>query len=331
MKTIAISEYGHSIGIRGARLVVKEKGEVILEQALSRVKSVLIAKGASISSNCILELTVRGIKLFVTDFKGEIVSCLYNTNNHGSVHIRKNQFKYIASTLAQELAAEFIIGKIKNQRAVLKYYAKYKSEHTHHVSGIMQTTAQSLESLQKRVKGIDWKTEGNWRNRLLGFEGIAAAQYWQTLAQSQYFPEDFRGRTGRHAKDIVNKAINYGYAILSTVLMNALINAGLELYAGIIHSDVPGKPSLLLDVMEEYRPFVVDRAIIKIRHIFFNHTELSASIKKRIISEIYANLQKKYLYNKRKIMLESIIQRQMYKLAGVFCGTKNYRSISFKW
>lgn len=332
MRYIAVVDYGYSIGISGARLIVKNKGEVVLEQALSRIKAVLIAKnGVSISSNSIIALTTRGIKLFISDFKGEIVSCLYNVNNHGSVNVRKNQFKFIDSHHARDIAAQFIVGKIKGQKYVLKYFSKYKPEHSCNRVLICQETADKLTELSSIIKNTEWKKVSNWREKLLGYEGVAASCYWQALVKCNYFGESFKGRVGRNAGDIVNKALNYGYAVLSTTITNAIINAGLELYAGLLHSDVPGKPSLMLDVIEEYRAVVVDKAVIKMRHLLLENKELTPDLKKRLIEEIYTTLRKKQLYNSRKITLESIIQRQVYKLAGAFCQKQHYKSISYKW
>lgn len=332
MRYIAVVEYGHTIGIKGSRLIIKNKGDVVLEQAFSRIKAVLIAKnGVSISSNCILELTARGIKLFFSDFKGEIVSCLYGVNNHGSVNIRKKQFQFIESSDARIVASQFILGKIRGQRTVLKYFSKYKTEYNHDRIVILLDAADRLKVLYYKIKNMEWKKYHNWREKLLGYEGIAAAIYWQSIAKSNYFGDTFKGRTGRAARDIVNKSLNYGYAILSTSITNAIINAGLELYAGLLHSDVPGKPSLLLDVIEEYRAMVVDRSIIKIRHLLVAKDTLTPDIKKKIIEEIYNTLKKKHLYHGRKISLESIIQRQVYRLAGSFCGKYNYKPITYKW
>lgn len=65
MKHLVLSEYGTSLGITEERCVVKQRGEVIAEYPLSRLYTITIAKeGVSISSNCIQECALRGIRLF---------------------------------------------------------------------------------------------------------------------------------------------------------------------------------------------------------------------------------------------------------------------------
>src|SRR5438477_161295 len=70
------------------------------------------------------------------------------------------------------------------------------------------------------------------------------------------------GRETRGAVDPLNSALNYGYGVLYAQVEQALILAGLDPYAGFLHADRPGKPSLVLDLIEEVRQTVVDRTVI---------------------------------------------------------------------
>ena len=165
----------------------------------------------------------------------------------------------------------------------------------------------------------------------MGLEGRAAAQYWQTLRETGLLPDTFPGRTGRLADDATNMALNYGYAILSSYIWNAIINAGLEPYAGFYHTPRPGKPSLVLDLMEEYRPWVVDRAVIKYRSHLHDKNSLDMKIRKILVGNIHRSFATRFHYRGRKMFLESILQRQAYQLAGVFVDGKQYRPYTFKW
>ncbi len=336
MRHLAVVEYGRSIGVSGGRLLVREKGELLAEHALCRIKSVLVAKGVSISSNCVTALTLRGIKLFFCDYKGEIVSCLYDVFSHGSVPVRQKQFAFIASPEAVELGVMLIWSKIRAQRSVLKYFAKYKTEENLVQVQLLEKAAGELKAVMDEVRNRPFlqlyqpEGGGSWKEVLMGYEGVSARIYWKALAAAAYLP-GFPGRIGRGAKDIGNMALNYGYAVLSTIIINAIINAGMELYAGVLHSSVPGKPSLMLDVIEEYRAGIVDRSIIKMRHSLQGKSELTPALKKRIISEIYQVINSKRVYHGRKIRMESVIQRQMYRLAASFCGHKKYKPFSYKW
>jgi len=144
------------------------------------------------------------------------------------------------------------------------------------------------------------------------------------------FPASFKHRTKRHSQEITNISLNYGYEILFNFIYKSCINAGLEPYCGVLHSERSSKPSLVLDIMEEYRSFVVDRNIIKLRGKLSKTKEFD-KIKKDVATNILNTLSKKYKYNHKKLTLESIIQRQIYKISGYFCGHYKYKSYIFRW
>ncbi len=166
---------------------------------------------------------------------------------------------------------------------------------------------------------------------LLGFEGASANAYFQSLRQVQLFSASFIKREGRGSQEINNTMLNLGYAVLSSYILNAVINAGLEPYLGIMHAQRPGKMALVLDIMEEYRAWVVDRAVIKLRSQSEGKISLNVDLKKALIGEIQKTCARKYLYRRKKHKLEHIIQRQVYSLCGHFYGEKTYKPYLFKW
>lgn len=83
--------------------------------------------------------------------------------------------------------------------------------------------------------------------------------------------------------------------------------------------------------MEEYRAWVVDRVVIKLRFQSEGKTDLSVELKKALIGEVQKTCGKKYLYRRKKHKLEHIIQRQVYRLCGHFYGEKTYKPYLFKW
>jgi len=78
------------------------------------------------------------------------------------------------------------------------------------------------------------------------------------------------GREHRGATDAVNAMLNYGYGILYGSVWGAVLNAGLEPLAGFLHVDRSGKPSLVLDLVEEFRQPVVDRAVLSAVNLGMN-------------------------------------------------------------
>jgi CRISPR-associated protein Cas1 len=76
---------------------------------------------------------------------------------------------------------------------------------------------------------------------------------------------------------------------------------------------------------------VVDRNIIKLKSFLRNRRELDKEIKTQIIKSINETMNKKYQYNGKKLSLQSIMQRQVYRLSGAFCNRSIIKVIFFKW
>lgn len=319
MKHIIVNNYGLFLGLKSQRLTIKQDGNIKNEIALNRIKTIqVLSKGISLSSDLINSCTERGIKIFFNTFNS--FSALHTLYEHKSVMVRKYQFEKCETHDGLELARMLIIGKLKNQRATLLYSSRaFDNEQKHKI----------IERFDKSILQLKNKKELT-KEFILGIEGVSASFYFEYLASMNLLPSSFKYRTKRYSEEITNIALNYGYAILFNFIYKACINAGLEPYYGVLHSVRSAKPSLILDIMEEYRSFVVDRNIIKLR-AKLEKTNDFEKVKKNIASAILKTLGKKYKYNHRKLTLESIIQRQVYKISGYFCSQSKYKSYIFRW
>lgn len=328
MRHISVVNYGQFIGVTGERLVISEKDKIVLETPLSRLRSITVAKqGVGFSSNLVLACANRGIRLYVLDWHGHSIAAISGQHRHAVANLRKQQFAYIDHPNSRTTAAGMIYGKLRNQRAVLLYFGKYHKDNIDQISQV----AASLDELSRRLKHTNWKTRDRWREEIMGIEGAGAALYWQLIVRLEWLSNNFEKRVGRGANDLPNQLLNYGYAILGSYIWSALDNAGFELYAGILHTERPGKPSLVLDMMEEYRPWVVDRQVINMRAQLRSSTGFNVALKKKLSEAIQASMQKKYLHRKKRLRLESIIQRQAYRLAASMVENQRYQPYRFKW
>jgi CRISP-associated protein Cas1 len=100
------------------------------------------------------------------------------------------------------------------------------------------------------------------RDELMGIEGAAARAYFGALGQVMPDGMTFAGRSRRPPEDIINAALSYGYAIILGETVSALCAAGLDPAIGLLHADDDNRPSLALDLMEEFRPLVVDQVVV---------------------------------------------------------------------
>jgi CRISPR-associated protein Cas1 len=143
------------------------------------------------------------------------------------------------------------------------------------------------------------------------------------------------GREHRGAADVLNSMLNYGYGILYGLVWGAILNAGLEPFAGFLHVDRPGKPSLVLDLVEEFRQPVVDRPILA--HINLGEKieiadgQLDAETRRAIGYKVLARLESQESFRGKRYQVKSIIQMQARSLASFLRGGKEYRPFAFKW
>ena len=315
MKHIVIARYGTSLGLSGNMLYVDTKtgaNKVRQKFPLNRLNTVSISKrGVIISSDLIQALSLRGIKLFIFDYRGVAQTALISVHQHAVVKVRMSQIKICEHGNIQ-LSRKIIYGKIRNQRATLLYMNKYhKKEKLFEVATKLKTQSNNA------LRAGDYE-------KLLGVEGFASRIYFQCLIDANLMPPTFKRREGRGSNELGNAMLNLGYAVLSTYILNAVINAGLEPYLGCFHKQRPGRPSLVLDLMEEYRSWVVDRVVVKIRAKAENKNYIDSDFKKKLINEIQSTFERKYRYRNQRVKLENIIQRQVYRLSGTFQEQSKY-------
>ena len=318
MKHLVLNSFGLFLGLKSQRLAIYQNKEIIKEIALKSLKTISInSNGITISSDLIFACGVRGIKIFYQNFNS--FSATHALYEHKGVNVLKQQFASKDNAKGLNLAKELIIGKIKNQRSTILYFSRNQEYHS------KDLTIQSLDRAINILKNSQIKDI----NEIFAIEANAASRYFDFLKLNSFFPDSFKHRTKRASIEITNQALNYGYAILLNIIYKSLINAGLNPYFGVLHTMRSAKPSLALDIMEEYRSFIVDRNIIKIRSSLKG--ELNAELKKVIASNILNSLNKKLIYNHKKLTLESIIQRQVYKISAFFCVDARYKSYIFRW
>ena len=134
---------------------------------------------------------------------------------------------------------------------------------------------------------------------------------------------------------MVNAALNYGYGILYGNVWGAALNAGLEPFAGFLHVDRPGKPSLVLDLVEEFRQPVVDRAILSAVNlgmsIRLENGQLDKTSRDMIAARVLERMVSTEKHNGKEYQIRSIIQMQARRLGSFLRGGKSYEAFRFQW
>ncbi len=178
-----------------------------------------------------------------------------------------------------------------------------------------------LRAAQQDIADLQETSMQEIRERLLSIEGRAAQRYWRIVAA--VLPETLQwpGRETRGAKDLFNSLLNYGYGVLYAQVEQALVLAGLDPHAGFLHTDRPGKPSLVLDFIEEFRQCTVDRTIIGLlnRRVPLELGEdhlLTEETRRKVAEKVLERLDgSAELYEQKRQALRFILQSQARHLA----------------
>lgn len=343
---LVVDQFGAFLGKHSERLIVTKGEEKIIQAPLLHLESVIIAnQGVSLSAEAVRECTERGIPIFFISGTGTAYASLYSAGLTGTVATRRAQLEAFKETRGLQLVLAFGMGKLQNQSTLLKYMAKYRKETDPALYKELRLYSDEvLDNLieMERVKQYPEYRNGTvtvdaLRMELMGMEGRAAQKYWKAVKLVLPEKYEFPGRVGRGATDPVNAALNYGYGILYGQVERSLVLAGLDPFAGFLHVDRPGKPSLTLDYIEEFRPVIVDRAVFGIanKNVAFNFDEsrlLTKDTRRMLADKINERLDSDAVYEGKRHPLRAILQMQARHLATFLRGERTkYEPFQMTW
>lgn len=319
---LVVNEFGAYLSKKENRFIVKTK-EKNEEVSADQIEQIIISSPSSISEGVVRLATEKNIDIVYTSYSGKPFARIYPCTLGGTTLTRREQAKAYFDEKGIIIVKEILKAKLKNQLFLIKRLNKTRERI---FSSEISTLEENLLKIDK-IKGINIETV---RNNLLGHEGYAASVYFQCLRK--VFPIKNRDPQG---KDICNIALNYGYGILYSEVERACILSGLDPYLGFLHMDRYGKPSMVLDMVEQFRA-VIDRAIINLfvrKQISDNDLEkiggatfLTKGGRTKIIKEVMKTLSFKVISNQKKLTISQIILEQGREIARfLLSNSKNYK------
>lgn len=333
---LVLSGFGLFLSKKSERLLVRKGKDVIYQFPFFRLHEVVVgSKGITLSSDLLEELCLRGIRLSFLDHLGKPYAMITSPMLTATVQARREQILAFADKRGLEFSKVIVLGKIKNQERLLRYFGKYLKKEAEERFNKIEGIASQLRSVWQRVPEVVGTSINEARSILMGMEGTAGRLYWEGVKEIIGHKVEFFGREHRGATDAVNSLLNYGYGILYSQVWGAVINAGLEPFAGFLHVDRPGKPSLVLDLVEEFRQPVVDRPVIAYVNlgiaIGMKDGLLDGETRKVIGDKVMERLLSSESYQGKQYQIRSVVQMQARKLGSFLRGEGEYKAFSFKW
>lgn len=325
---LIVDGHGYFLGKNHDRIIIKHKNNIVSQIPFEDITCVIISSRSTVLSTSFINDACRH-GICISMWGGGLPNILVASSRLASfVEAKRAQFDAYNGISGLELVKKVIASKIENQNALLRYFSKnLKLTKFDNVSENLCTNAQ-------KVRCIIGKNISGARANILSLEALSSKAYWKCFAELMHSDYGFSGRD-ISSNDPVNSALNYGYAILYSLTWMTILNAGLEPFAGFLHTDRPGKPSLVFDFSEPFKQRIVDRPIMAIvnnkQHLKLDNGMLDAESKRLVSAKVLNEIYKKENYCGRNLTLMSILQANIYSAVSELKGTGQYNEYKFKW
>jgi CRISPR-associated protein Cas1 len=252
MSYLYVYEHNTDICIKDNQIVAKKPDECKIIFPIERVEGIILFGKINVTAGVIIECLQRGIPLTWLSPTGSFFGRLESTQ-HVNIERQTKQFSLRKDGRSViNFSKQVIKAKIANQTVILRRYNRYKKYE------IINTIINEMWMLIRKISQADTV------EKILGYEGAASKKYFQCL--SILADEDFKfgGRNKRPPRDKFNSLLSFGYSLLLNIIHLSLVNKGLNPYAGLIHQDRQGHPALASDLIEEWRPVIVDSLVLSL-------------------------------------------------------------------
>ena len=259
LNTLFVTTQGAYLAKEGETVAVKIDGKVRLQLPIHTLDGIVCFGQVSCSPFLMGFCAENDVAIsFLTEY-GRFLARVQGPVS-GNVLLRREQYRRADYQRHSTFIARFVIvGKICNCRTVLQRALR---DHADKIDvPVLQGAIERLNSILMHVR------EEIPLDTIRGYEGEAAQVYFNVfdnLITSQKENFVFHERSRRPPLDRVNCLLSFLYTMVMHDVRSALESVGLDPAVGFLHRDRPGRPSLALDMMEEFRSFLADRLVLSL-------------------------------------------------------------------
>ncbi|MCS6805411.1 MAG: type I-D CRISPR-associated endonuclease Cas1d [Acidobacteriota bacterium] len=239
------------------RLKVTKEKQTLIDVPMLKVSSIVLLGRVTVTAATVQALLEHNIPLCYLSHAGRYLGHFQPPVN-GNVILRRAQYRAAdAEVTVKEVARALVAGKLANMRTMLVRSRRSEEDPS---SDRFITLDAAVERIKHAQDALPFATT---LDQIRGHEGEASAAYFgafDALIKADGFR--FERRLKRPPRDPVNAMLSFGYTLLMHDLMAATQIVGLDPYVGFLHADRHGKPSLALDLMEEFRSIIVDSVVL---------------------------------------------------------------------
>jgi CRISP-associated protein Cas1 len=272
MTTLYLTEPYSTVRKDGDTLVVKipptagQSGEARqVRVPLTKVEQVVVLADSTVTTPALLALLEQGSDICYCNYQGRFAGRLApECSRNGLLRIAQHRAHNDYAT-SLGLARQFVLAKLANQRTQLLRTNRKLAD------PVVAASAAEIAKVMAGVRDLVVPPSvtvdparpqaGTPLGSLQGLEGAGAAAYFTAFPRLLRCDFGFHGRRKHPPTDPLNALLSFGYTLLMNNVLSAIGLVGLDPYAGYLHSTQYGKPALALDLMEEFRPVIVDSVV----------------------------------------------------------------------
>lgn len=228
----------------------------------------------------------------------------------GNVLLRRQQHRWADDTeKALSIARCVVAAKINNSRMNLQRFLRNQPGYEYE-----EAIREQIDKLARLLSDVETCTD---LDTLRGIEGEAAGSYFivfDNLIVQQKEDFTFAHRSRRPPLDRVNALLSFAYTLLVFDIRSALETVGLDPYVGFLHADRPGRPSLALDLMEEFRAPIADRLVLSLinrKQIKSDQFTVHGTGEVQMDDEARKTLIVAYQNRKKEVVVHSFLEDKM--------------------
>lgn len=257
LNTLYITTPDRYISLDGENVVISAERKEIARVPLHNLERIMLFGGAGASPALMGKCVSESLELVFMSRSGKFLARVEGEVN-GNVLLRRKQYR-VADKPQESLkiARNIIAAKLYNSRWVLERTIRDHS---------MRIDTELFKSKSLFLKNaVDNAMKAENIDILRGIEGEAASVYFSVFDDMILQQKDdfkFNGRNRRPPLDRVNAMLSFAYSLCTSMCTSALEAVGLDAYVGFMHTDRPGRRSLALDLLEEFRAVMCDRFIL---------------------------------------------------------------------
>jgi CRISPR-associated protein Cas1 len=268
LNTLYVTTPESYLSLEGETVTIRRDENIVARLPLHNLEAIVTLGYTGASPALMGACAQRNISLTFLTASGRFSARVVG-KSCGNVLLRREQYRVCDNEERScTLAKCFITGKIYNARWILERAAR-----DHGLRLDVERLKSVSAALSEKLKSLRGCAD---LEQLRGIEGNAASLYFGELDNLILQQKDdfyFSDRNKRPPTDNVNAMLSFCYTLLAGDCASALETVGLDAYAGFLHRDRPGRVSLALDLMEEFRGLFADRFVITL----INRREVSNS------------------------------------------------------